>query len=365
MLHSYWTFDLSPFVFEIKNIPFQWVGTFWGLASLVALLIGVYLISGSRKIPLKYQQIIKTTLFYGAGIFAVLYLLNRMHINWGLRWYSTMYLIGFLSVYFGFLYWSKRRKLMLTEDMVVNLIGFCILGMLLGARLTYVFVYNWDYYRLHPLEIVATWQGGLAFHGGIVGVCIALILFCRKYKIPFFHLTDKLVRLVPIGIGFGRIGNFMNGELWGRPVESNVPWAIIFPGGGPMARHPSQIYQSLCEGWFLFLTLWLISRWRQREGTVSACFLIFYCVYRFFMEYFREADAQLNYLYLNHFDWAPLGSYTDAKWWQVMTMGQILCFVFFVAGLFFLKMTRSGILEESTEWKLRNEEFFKRIVESK
>jgi phosphatidylglycerol:prolipoprotein diacylglycerol transferase len=360
MLYHYWTFDLSPFVFEIKNIPFQWVSTLWGIISLALLFLGVFLISKIPRFSKPHQELIRSVLFYGFGIFAILYGLNRFHINWGLRWYSTMYLIGFLSVYFGCLYWSKKQKLMLTENMIVNLIAFCILGMLLGARLTYVFVYNWDYYKMHPLEIIATWQGGLAFHGGIIGVCLVLVLFCKKYQIPFFHLTDKLARLVPIGIGFGRIGNFMNGELWGRPIESHIPWAIIFPEGGNMPRHPSQIYQSLVEGWLLFFTLWFISRWKQREGTISACFLIFYCIYRFFMEYFRAADVQLSYLYLNHLTWAPLNAYPDTKWWEIVTMGQLLCFIFFISGLFFLKITRKNILEESSEWIARNTEFFRK-----
>lgn len=358
MLQHHWTFDLSPFIFEIKNIPFQWVSTVWGMLFLVFTFAALFFLSKRPTIPLLLKQAIQFVLIYGYGIFFVLFMLNKFQVNWGLRWYSTMYLIGFLSVYFGFFYWSRKQMLMMTETMIVNFIAFCIAGMLLGARLTYVFVYNWDYYRLHPLEIVATWQGGLAFHGGIIGVCLAIFFFCRKYKLPFFHVTDKLVRLVPIGIAFGRLGNFMNGELWGRPIESIVPWAIVFPEGGNMARHPSQIYESLCEGWLLFFTLLFFSRKKRKEGTISACFLIFYCVYRFVMEYFRAADVQLNYFYLNHFTWAPLDAYQDAKWWQILTMGQILCGIFSIAGIFFLKSVQKNIFEGSLEWQQRNRTFF-------
>lgn len=359
MQQQYWTFDLSPYVFQIKNIPFQWVSTIWGVSLLVLVFGGGFLFVKKAKLSKAKRETFQTTLFYGFGIFAILFALNKFGINWGLRWYSTMYLLGFISVYLGCLYWIKKKVLMLTEGMLVNLIASCILGMLFGARITYVFVYNWDYYKEHMREIVETWEGGLAFHGGIVGVCLAILFFCKVYKIPYFHLTDKITRLVPIGIGFGRIGNFMNGELWGRPIESHIPWAIIFPTGGAVARHPSQIYQSLAEGWLLFLTLWFISRWKQKEGTVSACFVIFYCIYRFFMEYFRAADVQLNYLYLNHLVWAPLGTYKDVPPWQIVTMGQVLCFIFLIFGFLFLKATRGNILEGSPEWINRNEEFFK------
>ena len=158
----------------------------------------------------------------------------------------------------------------------------------------------------------------------------------------------------------GRIGNFLNGELWGRPIDSHIPWAIIFPDGGMVARHPSQIYQSLGEGWGLFLTLYIISRWKQREGALSAYFVMFYSIYRFFVEYFRAADAQINYFYLSNFSWAPLNAYPNAKWWQILTMGQILCFGFFIAGCIFLYFTRKNILEFTPEWIKRNDEFFKR-----
>jgi phosphatidylglycerol:prolipoprotein diacylglycerol transferase len=377
---TYWTFDLSPFVFQVKNINFSWVTTWWGIILLLVIFGGGLYLSWSKIQKLKAElkhlnqeknnsitlkkfrifDFIQTTLIYALAILAILFILQVLQINWGLRWYSTMYLIGFISVYVGCMIWIRKKTLMLTENMLMNLITLCIIGMLVGARSIYVFIYNWDFYKTRPLDAIATWEGGLSFHGGIIGVSIAILYYCRKHKIPFFHLTDKLVRIVPIGIGMGRIGNFLNGELWGRPIDSNIPWAIIFPEGGSAARHPSQIYQSLGEGWGLFLTLYIISRWKQKEGTLSACFVIFYCIYRFFVEYFRAADSQINYFYLTKFSWAPLNAFPNAQWWQILTMGQILCFAFFIAGVIFLYFARKNILEFTPKWIKRNDEFFQR-----
>ncbi|MES2614754.1 MAG: prolipoprotein diacylglyceryl transferase [Bdellovibrionota bacterium] len=357
--NNYWTFDLSPFIFQVKNIPFQWLTTVLGILFVVVFFVGGYIASQKLlKTPQK-REFFQSMFIYLFIILGILFGLNKMHVNWGLRWYSTMYLGGFLTFYLASLFWIKKKSFMLTENLLVSLVAFIIIGMLVGARLAYVFIYNWGYYSVHPLEAVATWQGGLSFHGGVVGIAIAVILFCRKYKIPFFHLTDKIVLITPIGIGLGRIGNFMNGELWGRPIQSHVPWAIIFPDGGSIARHPSQIYQSLGEGWGLFLTLFIISRFKQKEGTLSGCFIIFYCIYRFVVEYFRAADVQVSYFYLNHFDWAPLKAYPDTQWWQILTMGQILCFLFVFAGILMVIFTRKNILAYSPEWLKRNEEFFK------
>ncbi|WGL60574.1 prolipoprotein diacylglyceryl transferase [Pigmentibacter sp. JX0631] len=372
---SYWTFDLSPFVFQVKNINFNWVTTWWGILSLLVVFGGGYFFTRLQiqntkqelKEPnnsyltkkLQNWELIQTILIYCFVVFGILYCLQILNVNWGLRWYSTMYLIGFIAVYIGCMHWIRKKTLMLTEAMLMNLITFCILGMLIGARLVYVFVYNWDYYKDRPLDAIATWEGGLSFHGGIIGVSLAIIFYCRKNKIPFFHLTDKLVRIIPIGIGMGRIGNFLNGELWGRAVESNIPWAIIFPEGGNVARHPSQIYQSLGEGWGLFVTLFIISRWKHKEGTISACFIMFYCIYRFIVEYFRAADAQINYFYLNTFSWQPLNAFPGTPSWQIVTMGQILCFFFFFFGCFLMYLSRKNVFEGSKEWQTRMDQFSK------
>ncbi|WP_161597584.1 prolipoprotein diacylglyceryl transferase [Fluviispira multicolorata] len=374
---QYWRFDLSPYVFQVKNINFNWVTTIWGAALLIIIFAGGFLftrkkISSTKSLIANSKQnennlklnntmtryaYIESLLIYALGIFVILFSLQKFNINWGLRWYSTMYLIGFMSVYIACTYWIKKKTLMLTENMLMNLITVCIIGMLIGARSAYVFIYNWDFYKHHPLDAIATWEGGLSFHGGIIGVSIALILFCRKYKIPFFHLTDKIAFIVPIGIGMGRIGNFMNGELWGRPIESHVPWAVIFPDGGPIARHPSQIYQSIGEGWLLFLTLFIISRFKRREGTLSVCFIIFYGIYRFINEYFRAADSQLNYFNIFDFIWEPINVSQFSQWWQFVTMGQILCILTTFIGIIFLFLTRRNISENSPEWKKRYKSF--------
>jgi phosphatidylglycerol:prolipoprotein diacylglycerol transferase len=374
---QYWTFHLSPYVFQVQDINFQWLlGSFWGIFVFFFVLVGGIFFSRFQiqkakasdhtvspemiKIIARYS-LLQTFLIYSFAILAVLFLLQKMGVHWGLRWYSTMYFIAFTCVYFACMSWIKKKTLMLTESMLMNLITFCIFGTIIGARIAYVFIYNWDFYKDHPLEIIATWEGGLSFHGGMVGVGCAILFYCRKNKIPFFHLTDKLVRIVPIGIGFGRIGNFMNGELWGRPIGGFVPWAVIFPdAGADIPRHPSQIYQSLAEGFGLFLTLFLLSRWKHREGTMSGFFIIFYCLYRFGVEYFRAADMQVSYFYLSHFSWAPLNVYAQVKWWQILTMGQILCFVFFIYGILIVFLTRKNILEGSSQWRSRNHEFFKK-----
>jgi phosphatidylglycerol:prolipoprotein diacylglycerol transferase len=357
---NYWTFDLSPFIFQVKNINFQWLSAWWQISLVCVFFIGSYFLCKYLIKNMLVKEIIQSFLFYAFIILAILFGLQKFQVNWGLRWYSTMYLLGFLFFYSSCLWWINKKQIMLTENLLVNLIAFIIIGMLLGARLAYVFIYNFSYYKLHPLEAIATWQGGLSFHGAFLGILLSVILFCKKYKIPFYHLADKMCFIAPIGIGFGRIGNFMNGELWGRVIESHVPWAVIFPEGGMVPRHPSQIYQSLGEGWGLFVTLFLISRFKQKEGTISSYFIIFYCIYRFIVEYFRAADVQVSYFYLNRFEWAPLKAYPDTHWWQIITMGQILCFLFLIMGVCLFLVTRKNILEGSAQWQERINEFFKR-----
>ncbi len=334
--HNYWTFDLSPYIFLVKDIPFQWVTSLWGIPLLLLFFVGGWFGNRLFVVNAFCREVIESVLVYLLLIFLTLFGFQKFHISWGLRWYSTMYLIGFLTLYFSSLYWIKKGKLQLNENQLVTLIAYLIIGMLLGARCAYVFIYNWDYYHSHPWEALATWAGGLSFHGAVIGILIALVVFCRRYKLSFFHIADKICFIAPVGIGFGRIGNFFNGELWGRPIESHIPWAVVFPQAGAVPRHPSQIYQSLGEGWLLFLTLFLLSRLgivRKKDGVISAFFIIFYCLYRFVMEYFREADIQVNYLFLNHMAWAPLGSFPSTLWWQIVTMGQLLCAIFFLIGL--------------------------------
>jgi len=229
------------------------------------------------------------------------------------RWYGLMYLIGFICSYLIVKREIKRRGLKVEKDFLENLYFYLILGLLLGARLGYVIFYNLTYYINHPLEVFAIWQGGMSFHGGLIGVILSALFFTKAKKFDFFTLTDMLVLTAPIGLGLGRIGNFINGELYGR--ITNVPWAMIFPEGGPLPRHPSQLYEASLEGFVLFIVLWFLKDKFSKSGILSSIFLIFYGIFRFFVEFFREPDPQIGYI---------LG---------LFTMGQILCSIMILSGL--------------------------------
>lgn len=230
-----------------------------------------------------------------------------------IRWYGLMYLIGFLCSYLIVKREIKRRGFRVEKDFLENLYFYLILGLLIGARLGYVIFYNLPYYVEHPLHVFAIWQGGMSFHGGLLGVIVSAWIFTKVKKFDFFTLTDMLVLTAPIGLGLGRIGNFINGELYGRITD--VPWAMIFPEGGPLPRHPSQLYEAALEGFALFVILWFFKDKFSRSGIVSSLFLILYGVFRFFVEFFREPDPQIGYI---------LG---------VFTMGQVLCSIMIVSGL--------------------------------
>ena len=230
----------------------------------------------------------------------------------GLRWYSLMYIIGLAAVYYFFQRSSKKGTLHLNAQQIENVMLYGLIGMILGARLVYVFVYNFDHYISHPGEILATWKGGLSFHGAIIGIALAILVYCRKNNISFFNVMDHIVTVAPIGLGFGRIGNFINGELWGRVTDA--PIGMVFPDGGPLPRHPSQLYESLFEGWILLAIMFLILKFKPRPGVLSASFLLFYATFRFFIEFFREPDSQLG---------TVLGPFT---------MGQMLCAIMWTVG---------------------------------
>lgn len=341
---GYYTHNLSPYIFTVQDLNLSVLKGWPGIVLLVVFL-ALEVFFYSKKKTHAWAAIAELVTLTVGGLLVVFFALDHYGVNWGLRWYSTMYLLGFIQVYVLCRHWISKQKIMLTPYLLDSLIGYLIFGMVLGARSFYVLIYNFDAYVNNPLDALKVWEGGLSFHGGIVGVIVAITLFCRKYSIPFFHLADKLVLCVPLGIGLGRIGNFMNGELYGRVIRSDVPWAVIFPEGGPQPRHPSQIYQSIGEGWLLLLTLFLIYKRPHREGTLSIAFVFFYCAYRFPAEFFREADAQLQYYFNN-----------------TLTMGQILCLVFMLAmiGLYFINVSRNPILEGSEDWKRRISDFLAR-----
>lgn len=228
------------------------------------------------------------------------------------RWYGLMYLIGFITSYLIVKREIKRRGLRVEKDFLENLYFYLILGLLLGARFGYVIFYNLSYYINHPLEVFAIWQGGMSFHGGLIGVIVAAFIFTKTKRFDFFTLTDMLVVTAPVGLGLGRIGNFINGELYGRVTD--VPWAMVFPEGGPLPRHPSQLYEAALEGLLLFLILWFLRDKFNRTGIISSLFLILYGIFRFFVEFFREPDPQIGYIF------------------GFLTMGQILCIFMILCG---------------------------------
>jgi phosphatidylglycerol:prolipoprotein diacylglycerol transferase len=239
-----------------------------------------------------------------------------------IRWYGVMYLIGFASSYMLVRHQIRKKGLKLPKDFLDSLYSYVIVGLLLGARLGYVLFYDLPSYIRHPLEVFAVWHGGMSFHGGLIGCIIAGLLFCRKYKVSFWETADLAIVTAPIGLGLGRIGNFINGELYGRVTD--VPWGMVFPGGGPLPRHPSQLYEFLLEGVVLFIVLWKLKDKGFRPGVLTSLFVILYGLFRFIVEFFRQPDVQLGFI---------LGPFT---------MGQLLSSAMLIAGLllFFYRSSR-------------------------
>src|ERR1700729_3884986 len=218
----------------------------------------------------------------------------------GIRWYALAYIAGLV------LGWRLARHLVrlgpagAAPRQVDDFLTWATLGVVLGGRLGYVLFYQPQFYLTHPAMILAVWEGGMSFHGGMLGVAIAIIVFCRRNAIPILGFADRIAIVAPLGLGLGRLANFINGELWGRPAPDWLPWAMIFPRAGPVPRHPSQIYQALMEGLLLFLVMFLLSRReaiRARFGMLTGIFLIGYAVARITGEHFREPDAFLGFLW--------------------------------------------------------------------
>ncbi|MEJ5283577.1 MAG: prolipoprotein diacylglyceryl transferase [Brevinematia bacterium] len=263
----------------------------------------------------------------------------------GIRWYSLMYIIGFLFVYYFIRFLIKKQYIKITELMLSDVLFYAFLGVIIGGRLGYVLFYNLPYYLSNPLKIFAVWEGGMAFHGGFLGVVIAEIIYCVQKKINFFDLMDLFAIPVPVALGFGRWGNFVNQELWGRPTT--LPWGMIFPKmpqenyfhlSEPwvkefvnkiglevlpgqklvnLPRHPSQLYEMLLEGFLLFAVMLIFMKiGRKERGFYSAIFLIGYGLSRLIVEFFREPDKQLGYLY--------------GGW---LTMGMLLSLPMIIAGI--------------------------------
>ena len=230
------------------------------------------------------------------------------------HWYGLMYLLGFAMAW-GLARWrAKHYGLPWTNEQISDLIFYTALGVIIGGRLGYMLFYNTHEWITHPWVILKIWEGGMSFHGGLIGVVVAMIFFARKTGKSFLHVIDFLAPLVPLGLGAGRAGNFINGELWGRITD--VPWGMVFPGAGSVTRHPSQLYELGLEGLVLFVLVWWYASKPRPAGCVSAVFLIGYSLSRILVEGFREPDPQLGFLAFNS-----------------VTMGQLLSIPLLIVGL--------------------------------
>lgn len=219
------------------------------------------------------------------------------------HWYGLMYLLGFAAGWWLALQRSKRPWSPVRRDQVEDLIVYGAFGVIIGGRLGYVLFYGLDQWIGDPLWLFRLWEGGMAFHGGLIGVAVAMALYARRINQPFLAITDFAAPLVPIGLGLGRLGNFIGQELWGR--ASDAPWAMVFPHDPEaLARHPSQLYQFALEGVVLFAVLLWFSRRPRPAGSIAGLFLILYGAFRFIVEFFREPDAHLGF---DLFDWLTRG----------------------------------------------------------
>ncbi|MCF6775953.1 prolipoprotein diacylglyceryl transferase [Thiotrichales bacterium 19X7-9] len=221
------------------------------------------------------------------------------------HWYGIMYLLGFISAWLLGRHRAKKPFSPIDVNQVADAIFYGALGVIVGGRLGYMLFYDFSNFINAPWIIIRVWDGGMSFHGGLLGVVLALALYSYKLKINAFDLIDFFAPMVPLGLLFGRIGNFINGELWGRVTDSS--FAMIFPTGGPLPRYPSQLIEALLEGVVLFIILWIISMKPRQRLIISANFALFYGLFRFIAEFFRQPDPQMGYVL---FDW--------------MTMGQVL-----------------------------------------
>ena len=220
------------------------------------------------------------------------------------HWYGVAYVVGFLIAGLVMYHLNKRWEIGLSPDDLINMLLVAIIGVMLGGRLGYVIAYGGRRYLDDPIQIAQIWDGGMSFHGALVGVIIAGLIFARMSGVSFLRLADMAAVATPAGIFLGRLANFINGELWGRPTD--VPWAMVFPGAGPLPRHPSQLYEALLEGLVMLAVLWLLARRKHSDGFVFGWFLLLYGVFRFGVEFVREPDVQLGFI---------------VRW---LTMGQIL-----------------------------------------
>ena len=254
------------------------------------------------------------------------------------RWYGLMYLAAFAAALLLGSFRAKKSKGLWHPDQIGDLVFYGAIGAILGGRFGYVFFYNFDYFLSNPLWLFKVWEGGMAFHGGLLGVLVAMWWYgCSQGK-NFFQITDFIAPMVPLGLGFGRLGNFIGGELWGR--VSDVSWAIVFPNDpSQLARHPSQLYQFFLEGIVLFSLLWWFSAKPRPRMTISGMFLLIYGLARFAVEFFREPDAQLGFI---AFDWLTMG--------QLLSTPMILLGIGMVIRGYKHHPLKDGMNEDDAAW---------------
>ncbi len=237
-----------------------------------------------------------------------------------IRYYGLLFVLSFVMAYFILNHLAKKKELSLKKDDIADLLLYVIAGIILGARIFYVFAYNLPYYLDNPFEIIAVWRGGLSFHGALIGAVIAVFCFCRRKKVDFYEIADISVIPAALGLALGRLGNFINGELYGRITE--VPWAVKFPDAHGF-RHPSQIYESF-KNLLIFFALWTIRDKKLPKGFLFWLFVVMYSALRFVVEFFRQPDEQIGFI-------------------AGLTMGQMLSIIMFAIGIFFIyKVTRKS-----------------------
>ncbi len=235
------------------------------------------------------------------------------------HWYGLMYLLAFLGGY-GLAWYRMKSQAwspIKTSEQLGDVLFYIALGVILGGRCGYMLFYDLPSFIHAPWIIFKVWDGGMSFHGGLIGVTLAMFFLSRKLSVPFLRLTDFIAPFAPLGLGLGRLGNFINGELWGRITTSKL--GMIFPTGGPFPRYPSQLFELILEGVVLFTIIWIFSLKPRKTGAISGLFLLLYACFRFYIEFYREPDPQLGYL---AFGW--------------LTMGQVLCIPMFALAVYLL-----------------------------
>lgn len=228
------------------------------------------------------------------------------------RWYGLMYILGFLAAFCIIKAQSKKRALALSSETLSDIVFMIALGIVLGGRTGYILFYNLSWYLSHPLKVFAVWEGGMSFHGGIIGGVIAGIYVFRKNRLDLWTMADIVALTIPVGLGLGRLGNFINGELYGRVTDRS--WGVVFPTGGNLPRHPSQLYEAFLEGFVLLLLVWGVDRTAPPKSVPFWTVICGYGFFRFSVEFFREPDQQLGFL------------------WGGATMGQLLSLPMFLLG---------------------------------